>query len=463
MLIYERELEVPVLLGHKGLLSYFAAEVGKRLGRDEVPVRFAVTETSPAGYRCEIGVMSGVGDAPILKPPSIFELRRRLGENPDSFNVVLLVPTGVGAEIGGHAGDAGPVTRLLGAVCDRLITHPNVVNASDINELPENGLYVEGSVISRFLQGTAGLQRVRSNRVLFVADEHESSWFTEAAINSLNAARATYGLDCPRIVRLDPPVKLTAEYSSSGRAVGRVEDLQNLTRALRPYLGQFDALALASVIQVPRNYHMDYFTSGGEMVNPWGGVEAIYTHAVSMLYDVPSAHSPMLEDEDVLDMDAGIVDPRMAAEAISSTFLQCIFKGLQRAPRIVTGAAMGTPGVLTAADVACLVIPDGCVGLPVLSALEQGIPVIAVRENRNLMQNDTAALPWAPGQYCVVENYLEAAGALCAMKAGITAASVRRPLLGARVDVVHNGLALVQPEKAQEEGRERVAAGNHRP
>ena len=65
--------------------------------------------------------------------------------------VVLIVPTGLGAEIGGHAGDANPVAKLLGACCDKLITHPNVVNGSDINEMPENALYVEGSILDRFL------------------------------------------------------------------------------------------------------------------------------------------------------------------------------------------------------------------------------------------------------------------------------------------------------------------------
>jgi hypothetical protein len=154
-----------------------------------------------------------------------------------------------------------------------------------------------------------------------------------------------------------------------------------------------------------------------------------------MLYDVPSAHSPMLESEEISEMDTGIVDPRMAAEAVSYTFLQCIFKGLQRSPRIISDSeAMKSAGVLTAADVSCIVIPDGCLGLPILAALEQGIPVIAVRENRNLMRNDTAALPWAPGQYVAAENYLEAAGMLCAMKAGIAAESIRRPLGLAPVD-----------------------------
>jgi hypothetical protein len=436
MFVDEREFNVPVVPGHDRLRLYFAAEVARRLDPGEIPVRFTVTRTDDIAYHCEVGVLAGVEASRLASPRSIFDLQSRPGENTDGFNVVLLVPTGVGAEIGGHAGDAGPVTRLFGTVCDHLITHPNVVNASDINELPENGLYVEGSVICRFLQGTAGLRRVRSNRVLFVVDEHDDEFFTESAINALNAARATYGLDCARIIRLHPQVSLAARYTSTGRAVGRVEGLEHLLNALEPHRGKFDALALASVIEVPESYHEKYFASKGEMVNPWGGVEAIYTHAVSMFYDIPSAHSPMLEDESILDIDSGIVDPRMAAEDVSLTFLQCIFKGLQRSPRIVTGDAMGSPGVLTAADVSALVIPEGCLGLPVLAALEQQIPVIAVRENRNLMCNDTSELPWSAGQYVVVDNYLEAAGVLCAIKAGIAASSVRRPLPETQIDML---------------------------
>jgi hypothetical protein len=70
-----------------------------------------------------------------------------------------------------------------------------------------------------------------------------------------------------------------------------------------------------------------------------------------------------------------------------------VIKGLSRSPRIVTGAAALTGrGVVSAEDVSCLVIPDGCLGLPTLAALHQGIHVIAVRENRNLMRNDLERL-----------------------------------------------------------------------
>ncbi len=170
------------------------------------------------------------------------------------------------------------------------------------------------------------------------------------------------------------------------------------------------------------------------MVNPWGGVEAIFTHALSLLYGLPSAHSPMIESEEIESIDPGIVDPRMAAEAVSLTFLQSILKGLLRSPRIETDpAAMQFSECLTVRDISCLVIPDGCLGLPVLAALEQGIPVIAVSDPDHLMTNNLAALPWRPGQFCRVNNYLEAVGVLCAKRSGLALESVKRPILPAPV------------------------------
>ena len=83
----------------------------------------------------------------------------------------MLIPTGVDCAIGGHAGDATPAARLLASVCDHLVLHPNVVNASDVNEQTENCLYVEGSLICRLMMGTIGLRKVRQNRVLLVTEE----------------------------------------------------------------------------------------------------------------------------------------------------------------------------------------------------------------------------------------------------------------------------------------------------
>lgn len=431
MRLYESEFEISSNSAQKSLLSYVRQEVEGRLESGTLPIRFVITETSQGSYHCELALLAAQDGESSPHLPRLFEYRQRQVENTNQFNVVLLVPTGIGARIGGDAGDATPVARLLATISNNLITHPNVVNASDINELPDNGLYVEGSVLTRLIMGTVGLQKVRANRVLLVLDDHDDDYFTDAAINSASAARNTLGLECS-VIRMRPRIIMETRYSSAGRATGQVIALENLIQLLEQHRRRFDAIAISSVIQVPGSLQMQYFAQ--EMTNPWGGVEAMLTHAISSLFEVPSAHSPMMENREVLDWELGVVDPRKAAEAISFTFLHCILKGLHKSPKIVTdGSTLTHQGVISAEDISCVVLPDGCLGLPTLAALEQGIKVIAVRENRNLMRNDLNLLPWAPGQFHCVENYWEAAGVLMALKAGVSPDTVRRPVCEAEI------------------------------
>jgi hypothetical protein len=432
--LVEKQILVPASPGHRDLIAHIDEAVGSGLANSGVPVRFAMTRLDDVHYQCEVGLLEGAAPGDAGNLGSLFRFQPRRFERTDAFNAVFLVPTGIGSEIGGHAGDATPAARVLAEACDTLVLHPNVVNASDLNEMPENALYVEGSTIARLLMGSVGLQRVRSNRVLVIIDEHEIPMFANDTINAVSAARATYGFDCPAVIKLDPPLRMIAEFTDSGRSAGIVEGLERVRAVLDEYDGSFDAMAIASVIDVADEYHEKYFHSDGDMTNPWGGVEAMLTHTLSLLYDIPTAHSPMLESFKVANFDLGLVDPRLAAEAASLTFLQCMLKGLQRSPRIITDPeTMHQAGIFTSADISCLVIPDKIIGLPTLAALEQGIPVIAVRENDNFMQNDLRALPWAPGQLHVVENYWEAVGVMTALKAGITPDALRRPLAATKI------------------------------
>jgi len=459
MLLTEQEIDIPAKKGNTSLLGYFEEAIRGFLPADGIPIRFAVTQSDSKRYHCELGILTELGEACISGPTSMFEFSRREVEEGDKFNAVMVVPTGIGSEIGGHAGDAAPSARLLAAACDTLITHPNVVNASDINELPENGLYVEGSVISNLLMGTIGLEKVRSNRVIVVIDKHKEKRISERTINAVSAARASLGLDCPLVVEVDPPIRMLARYSTSGCAVGRVEGVERICEVLQQHRSEYDAAALASVIYVPMAYHTEYFKKHGEMVNPWGGVEAMLTHAITMLFGVPAAHSPMFESIEIASFNLGVVDPRMAAEVVSMCFLHCVLKGLRRSPRIITDKMVFThPGVLTAADISCLVIPDGCVGLPTLAALEQGIPVIAVRENRNRMKNNLEELPFAPGKLFIAENYVEAVGIMTALKAGISLSSVRRPLAETKVSCEHSKSYAAEDSQVYKAKR-RVARG----
>ncbi|MCX5826739.1 MAG: DUF3326 domain-containing protein [Deltaproteobacteria bacterium] len=429
MLLIEKEIYIPSIKQEVSRLKFFERAIKAQLSPSEVSVRFAVTKSDADGYHCELGILTESNTLQAGQQISIFDFEKRRLENTDKFNAVMIVPTGIGAELGGHAGDATPAARLLAGACDKLITHPNVVNASDINEMPENGLYVEGSVISRLLMGTIGLQVSRSNRILLIIDEHEDKQIAELAINAASAARITLGLDCAGVVKIDPPVYLRAEYSSSGSAVGRVEGLERLLEVIDRHRSEFDAVALASKVDISEGLYAEYFRSDGKIINPWGGVEAMLTHSISLLFNVPSAHAPMAENMQEANAVFGIVDPRMSPEAVSSCFLHCVLKGLHKSPQIITDRSLFThSNILTATDISCLVIPDGCIGLPTLAALEQGIPVIAVRENRNRMENDLAKLSFAPGKLFIVDNYLEAVGVMTALKCGISVTAVRRPL-----------------------------------
>jgi len=425
MRLYEKSFEFEKF-DNKDLISYFSSCF---VDESDEPVKFVITKTDDK-YHCELAMMEVMSYS--LKE-TIFDFRKRDFENQNEFNVVMLIPTGIDAVIGGHSGDGTPAARLMGTVCDNLIIHPNIVNSADINEMPENSLYVEGSIITRLMMGMVALQKVRKNRILVIMDKHEDIYFNDAVINQVNGARAAFGIDCSLIVTV-PKTEMKSIYSSSGRATGEIGDFESICWALEEYKGEYDAIALTTYLKIPEEIRNNYFIKD-DIINPWGGAEAMLTHAISYLFDVPSAHAPMIDKRDHLILDVGQIDPRKASESLSLTAFYCVLKGLDKSPRIIKDVNFfNKPGIISANDISALVIPDGVVGLPVLAALEQGIPVIAVRDNVNIMENNLEDLPFKKDKLFIVNNYLEAAGLLSAMKNGIPEELVRRPLNFTRIE-----------------------------
>ncbi len=329
-------------------------------------------------------------------------------------NVVMIIPTGIGCEIGGHAGDATPAARLLGSVSNKLILHPNVVNASDINEMPENALYVEGSILDRFLEGQLELEEVRSNKILVVVNKPVRN----ETINAVNAAIETLGIEA-EIVELNTELEMIGYTGEDGNATGAVSGWQELIDQI--YQLDFDALAIASLIKVDRLVAKEYWKNGG--VNPWGGIEAITSKLIASALNCPVAHAPIQPVEVIEEERRGeydfVCDPRAAAEFVSNCFLFCVLKGLARAPRI--GKGLGVK------DVDVLVSPFGCWGRPHLACYKAGIPIIVVRENTTIYKKEVCG-EHRGGKVIYVENYHEAAGIIAGMNIGLTKESVRRPL-----------------------------------
>jgi len=322
------------------------------------------------------------------------------------MNAILIIPTGIGAKIGGHAGDANPVCKLLASIVDTLITHPNVVNASDINEMPENVYYVEGSMLDRFLMGEIRLKRPLQNKILVVANKP----IRADTINAVNAARVTIGINA-EIVELDVPLEMIARYEKNV-ATGDVYGWRDLVQQVQ--VVDYDALAVHTPIDVPREVALSYYRNGG--VNPWGGVEAKASKLIANSVNKPVAHAPLesvtMEDTELYGILYEVVNPRIAPEAISTCYLHCVLKGLNKAPRISDRG-------LHVDDIDVMVSPFGCFGAPHQSCRDRGIPVIVVRENTTVCDEPPDS------KFIYVDNYWEAAGVMSCMKASIIKESVR--------------------------------------
>jgi len=333
------------------------------------------------------------------------------------MNVVFIVPTGIGAEIGGHSGDATPSAKMIASLCDKLFIHPNVVNASDINEMTENMLYVEGSILDRFLEGQIGLEAVYSNKILLAVN----SPVKPEIVNAASAARVTIGADI-EIIELKKPLKMVAEITE-GKATGTVTNFPEAICQVSQY--NFDVLVVNTPIESDDNEVREYLTKDGG-TNVWGGVEAILSKLMSEKLNKPVIHAPV-ENSEVFKTFNETVDPRKAAELVSVCYLHCCLKGGHTAPKISLKdiAYWNT-------DIDFLVTPINVVGRPHMACLKAGIPVIAVEENQTVL-NDKM-----PDSFIIAKNYLEVAGIISAKKAGVTIQSTRRPFIRNRINNVRD-------------------------
>ncbi len=322
-------------------------------------------------------------------------------------NIVFIVPTGIGAEIGGHAGDATPSAKLIASVCDNLFVHPNVVNASDLNEMAENMLYVEGSILDRFLEGETGLERVHANKILVIVND-----LTPEIINSVSGARATIGADI-EIVELETPIKMVATSRLNGEATGDVDGIKDAISQIRNC--EFDVLIVNTPIETEEKKVKEYLTKSGG-VNLWGGVEAKLSKKMSWELNKPVIHAPV-ENSEAFRAFNEVTDPRKAAEMVSVCYLHCCLKGGHLAPRMSEGR-----GAFWNTDIDFLISPINVFGRPHSACKKNKIPIIAIKENRTILNDEM------PDDVIIAENYLEAAGIVASKKAGVTISSVRRPL-----------------------------------
>lgn len=287
----------------------------------------------------------------------------------------FIVPTGIGASIGGFAGDASYWARKFASIPNtKLIVNPNVVNAGCFSGITPNMLYVEGYSIDEFFKGNLYLKESCNNKIGVVFDRGISQGILDVHINTINAVKTIYGTNVIGWDKTDAPVGVEFYVDSSGISTGKVNNINTILNSAQRLLEQgADAIALVCKFE---DYECEEYANGNG-VDPVGGVEAIISHYISKELQIPCAHSPAFED---IEIEQRIVDSRCSAEYITPTYLPCILLGLSQAPKLTKQKGYSIN------DLDYLIMPYNAMGsIPVFECLKRRIPVYAVKENRTVL------------------------------------------------------------------------------
>ncbi|KAL0441212.1 UNVERIFIED_CONTAM: putative lipoprotein [Sesamum radiatum] len=297
-----------------------------------------------------------------------------------AYTSVMIVPTGVGAAIGGYAGDALPVARTLASVVDCLISHPNVLNAAMLYWPMPNVLYVEGYALDRFAEGLWALQPVHQNKVGLVLDAGIEEELRIRHLQVVDATRASLGLPIVEYTVTDAALQVEKWIDpKSGQSTGRIQRPDSLLRAVETLVERSGVNAIAVVARFPDDD----------------------------------------TDDDVENYRQG---------KIGYTFLPCVLAGLSTAPQYLVQNfnSLGKDCML-ASDVDSVILPiDACGGdgaLAFASRKTNRPLLIAVEENETVL-NDTPEKLGIPA--VKVSNYWEAIGVVAAHKAGVDPNSLRK-------------------------------------
>jgi hypothetical protein len=343
------------------------------------------------------------------------------------YTVMLIVPTGIGAAIGGYAGDALPTAKAISQVCDRLITHPNVMNGAQLYWNLPNTLYIEGYALDQFAAGHWNLRPVHQNKIGLLIDCGTEPDLIARHLQAADAARATLGLTLTDYVLTDEPLNVGIQSAESGATWGTIGNPDSLLRAADKLINQAGATAIAVIARfpedLPENALHDY--RHGHGVDPLAGAEAVISHLIVRHFKIPCAHAPALSP---LELDVSI-SPKSSAEELGHTFLPCVLVGLSRAPQFVEVNSMAANSSdrpqsidIHRSQVNALVLPESaCGGSALLHLSQTSTQIITVRENTSRMQVTPADLGI---RSISVNSYLEAIGVLVAHRSGISLESL---------------------------------------
>ena len=289
---------------------------------------------------------------------------------------IMVVPTGIGATIGGFAGDASQYARKIANEFG-LIVNPNVVNAACFSGITDKMFYTEGWGLSQFVKGKLKLNPSKNNKIGVIFDKAIPQNILNIHINTINAMKCVYGFDIEDFVITKENVGIEYFITSDNISTGGIKNHQTLLDAAQILVKKgVQTLAVVCFFEEIDEDNDDYEQGLG--VDIVGGVEGIISHYISQKMFVPTVHAPAFAESNIID--TKIVNSKAASEYITPTFLPCLFFGLNNAPLYSKDTGISNE------QISALIMPYNSLGSSiVLDCLEKNVPVIAVKENKTCL------------------------------------------------------------------------------
>lgn len=286
--------------------------------------------------------------------------------------IAISIPTGIGCDIGGYAGDFGYIAREF-AKDFYTIINPNAVNGGILSAINYNMGYLEGYLFDEFFRGNISIapkKPYQTNKIGVIFDCAIKENILNVHLNTLSALKMVQGIETIAIEYTKKPVGINIEIKN-GISTGSVEHPEEILNCANNLIKK-GAQAIALICHFGEDAEdVDYSNAKG--IDPIGGIEAVLSHLITKEFEIPAAHAPAFSD---IDISEHIEHSKVSSEMISSTYLPCIMQGLSIAPEI----HKNNKGKITNKDVEYLIIPYDATGSPaVLSSYQEGVKIITVK------------------------------------------------------------------------------------
>lgn len=302
--------------------------------------------------------------------------------------VAISIPTGIGANIGGYAGDFGYIAREF-AKYFHVIINPNAVNGGILSAINYDMSYLEGYLFDEFLRGKISItpkKPYQTNKIGVIFDCAIPKNIINVHLNTLSALKMVQGIETIGIEYTDEKVGVEL-FVENGISTGKINNSKTLIKSAQKLIKK-GAQAIAVVCFFGEDSDDENY-SNANGIDPIGGIEAVISHLLAYEFNIPVAHSPAFFD---IDISQKIENPKVASECISSTYLPSVMQGLSIAPTICQN------GEIKNSDIEYLIVPYDAMGSSaVLSSFENDIKIITIK-NETVLDVDCSKLnikPWA--------------------------------------------------------------------